>query len=87
MRSIHTMNRLQFCNGKYCTRFTVKLGFLNLVVKVRRGNESSESPLVPFPFTGVLLCDLPFLEPDFGDTSNGDDVIGRVEAPPTLRSC
>ena len=58
-----------------------------MVVNVRRGNESSESPLVPFPFTGVLLCDLPLLEPAFGDASNGDDVIGRAEAPPTLRSC
>ena len=67
---------------------TVKFGFLNLVASVRRGNESSESPLVPFPFTGVLLCDLlELLEPDFGDASNGDDVIGRAEAPPTLKSC
>jgi hypothetical protein len=70
--------------------FTVKFGFLNLVVSVRRGNESSESPLVPFPFTGVRLCDLlelTELETDFGDTSNGDDVIGSPEAPPTLKSC
>ena len=57
------------------------------MVRVRRGKESRESPLVPFPFTGVLLCDLPLLELAFGDASNGDDVIGRAEAPPTLKSC
>ena len=69
----------------YCYILTVKFGFLNLVASVRRENES---PLVPFPFTGVLLCDLLELpEPDFGDASNGDDVIGRAEAPPTLKSC
>ena len=67
--------------------FTVKFGFLNFVVRVRRGNESNESPLVPCPFTGVLLCDLPLLEPAFGEASIGDDIIGRPEAPPTLKSC
>ena len=65
----------------YIKVLTVKFGFLKFVVGVRRGNES-ESPLVPFPFTGVLLWDRP-LRPGFGDTSS-DDV---PPATPTLKSC